>query len=187
MKDSLHIKNMVCDRCIEAVTEALQSSQIAYGEVQLGQVSDVKATQNQLELLASKLQKRGFELLEDSNERWVSRIKTAVLQSVQDPNLLQNQNHSIYLERTLGKDYTALSRIFSSSTGKTIEKYLINQRVERAKELISYGELSISEIANHLGYSSVQHLSTQFKKLVGVTPSQYLKSDQLTRKNLDQI
>ncbi|MDW3192803.1 MAG: helix-turn-helix domain-containing protein [Cytophagales bacterium] len=187
MKESLHIKNMVCDRCIEAVTEALQSAHIPFREVQLGQVSGVHANQQQLESLALYLQKRGFQLLEDSNEQWVSRIKTALLQSILEPGLLGNQNHSTYLEQRLEKDYTSLSRIFSSSTGTTIEKHLINQRIERAKELISYGELSISEIANHLGYSSVQHLSTQFKKIVGVTPSQYLKSNQLTRKGLDQV
>lgn len=187
MKKSLHIKNMVCDRCIEAVSEELESAGIDYQKVLLGKVTRIKATETQLATLEEQLKKRGFQLLQDSNEQWVSRIKTALLQSIQEPNLLNNQNHSTYLEQALGKDYSALSRIFSSSTGTTIEKHLINQRVERAKELISYGELSVSEIANHLGYSSVQHLSTQFKKIVGVTPSQYLKSNQQSRKGLDMV
>lgn len=187
MKGSLHIKNMVCDRCIEAVSEELKAADITYQEVQLGSVSGISATEQQLALLEQQLNKRGFQLLQDGNEQLVSNIKNAVLQSIQHPEILKNQNHSAYLERTLEKDYTALSRVFSAVTGNTIEKYIIRQRVERAKELISYGELSISEIAHHLGYSSVQHLSTQFKKITGVTPSQYLKSKDFERKGLDQL
>jgi len=187
MKDSLHIKNMVCDRCIEAVTEELQSSHISFSEVNLGEVRGAIATKQQLQLLETKLRDRGFQLLEDTNEKWVSRIKTTLLRSIREPDLLLNRNHSSYLEQTLEKDYNALSRMFSSATGITIEKYVINQRIERVKELISYGELSISEIANYMGYSSVQHLSTQFKKIVGVTPSQFLKSNQSFRKGLDQV
>lgn len=187
MKETLHIKNMVCDRCIEAVSAELEVAKISFQEVQLGLVTEVQATENQLHVLSKNLENRGFELLQDSNEQWVSRIKTALLKTIREPSHLNNQNHSAYLEKELGKDYTSLSRLFSSATGSTIEKFIINQRVERVKELISYGELSISQIANHLGYSSVQHLSTQFKKIVEQTPSQYLKSNQISRKSLDQI
>ncbi len=187
MKDTLHIKNMVCDRCIEAVTEELQRADISFEEVHLGEVVGANPSAHQLQLLSSHLEKRGFQLLTDYNEQLVSQIKTTLLKGIHEPDRLENQNHSTYLERALGKDYTALSRIFSSLTGSTIEKYVIKQRVERAKELISYDQLSISEIANHLGYSSVQHLSTQFKKIVGQTPSQFQKSGLSSRRGLDQL
>ena len=187
MEALLHIKNMVCDRCIEAVAEELEIAGIAYEAVRLGAITGVTATEQQITRLSQQLGKRGFQLLQDSNEQLVSQIKTAILRSVQDPALLENQNHSTYLERTLGKDYTTLSRVFSAFTGSTLEKHIINQRVERAKELISYGELSVSQIANLLGYSSVQHLSTQFKKIVGQTPSQYLRSARSSRIGLDQV
>ncbi len=187
MKEKLHIKNMVCDRCIEAVTQELNLADISFQKVNLGEVIGAEATDQQLQSLDRQLETRGFQLLKDSNEQLVANIKTTLLQSIRDPGRLENQKHSTYLERSIGKDYTTLSRIFSAYTGTTIEKYVINQRIERVKELISYGELSISEIANHLGYSSVQHLSTQFKKIVGQTPSQFLKSGHSQRKGLDQI
>lgn len=187
MKEKLHIKNMVCDRCIEAVVQELQLADIPFQKVNLGEVIGAEASDQQLESLDRQLENRGFQLLKDSHEQLVAHIKTALLLSIREPGRLENQNHSTYLERSLGKDYTSLSRVFSNHTGTTIEKFVINQRIERVKELISYGELSISEIAHHLGFSSVQHLSTQFKKIVGETPSQFIKSGQPQRKGLDQI
>lgn len=187
MSQTLHIKNMVCDRCIEAVTEELERSQLTVQSVQLGQAVVEHASDEQLETLQNGLLARGFELLKDGEDQIVSSLKTLIITSIQKPSLLQNSNYSDFLEKQIGKDYTTLSRLFSRKTGTTIEKFIIRQRIERVKELLSYRELSISEISNTLGYSSVQHLSTQFKKIEGVTPSQYLKNMTSDRKALDQL
>ena len=187
MPTNLHIKNMVCDRCIEAVEEELSHANISFRSIKLGEAEIDSATNDQMQTLDSRLAKRGFELLKDSNDQLISSIRTLIISSIAKPDLLENMNFSYYLEKELSKDYTTLSRLFSAKTGSTIEKFIIRQRIERVKELISYGELSISEIANLLGYSSVQHLSTQFKKLEGMTPTQFVKSGSAARKPLDQI
>ena len=187
MTFELHIKNMVCDRCIEAVREELSKADIIFDSVALGKALVHAPTKDQLDVLQKGLRQRGFDLLQDSEEKTISLIKTHIITSIKQPDLLQNHNYSTYLEEQIGKDYTTLSRLFSKKTQTTIEKFIIRQRIERVKELLSYGELSISEISNLLNYSSVQALSTQFKKTEGLTPSQYLKQTNPKRTALDDL
>ncbi|MFT4733729.1 MAG: AraC family transcriptional regulator [Algoriphagus sp.] len=181
------IKNMVCDRCISSVEQLLISSNIAFEKVLLGcatlkePLTDVSQSN-----LSKSLGDLGFELLEDKNSQYIERIKNAITILVhQQENSLKKYTVSAFIETKVGKDYKALSALFSTGEGKTIEQYVIAQKVERIKELISYKELSISEIADKLHYSSVAHLSNQFKKYTGITPSQYRNVG--TRNALDHI
>ncbi len=140
--------------------------------------------------LRTALEALGFELIDDRREQEVERIRNAVVAWVHhdggDPRL----HLSDYLAERLGRDYDTLSRLFSEETGSTIEKYLIAQRIERAKELLSYGELTLSQIADELHYSSVAYLSTQFKSVTGMTPSAFRTQQLRTgseRRPLDEI
>lgn len=185
----LHIKNMVCDRCKAAVRHALESHglrpvAVALGEAELAGEPDAA----RLEALRNGLRALGFELLDDLKKQTVERIKNAVLELVhyQDGEPLRF-NHSEYIARMVGREYSYLSGLFSESEGVTIEKYIIAQKVERAKELLLYGQLLLTEIADLLHYSSVQHLSNQFKKVTGLTPGRFRQQPENQRKTLDRV
>lgn len=187
---TLHIKNMVCNRCIKVVREELQTlgydvRSIVLGEVVIaGQVDRVG-----LHRIRLVLEQNGFELLEDRHAKTVERIKHAVLRLVRRDAEREplREKVSVYIEREVGRDYHTLSTLFSSTENITIEQYLILQRIERVKELLKYGELTLSEISYKLGYSSVQHLSNQFKKVTGMTPSAFKKMVGEVRKPLDEV
>lgn len=185
----LFIKNMVCDRCVMTVRQELEKQHLPYSSVQLGEVTlSEKPSDTQLENLRKSLQTLGFELLDDKKSALVSKIKTFLLQWVR--NLLPdaaNTKLSVALSEGLGRDYHYLSTLFSSIEGITIEKYVIAQRIEWAKELLVYDELTLSEIADKLGYSSVQHLSLQFKKVTGLTPTHFKQLRENIRRPLDQV
>lgn len=179
---------MVCDRCRMAVKQALESTGISYTNIELGEVSLKEApAEAAIEQLRASLQTIGFELIEDKTARIISRIKTTVLKYARDYTQNRKMKFSAFLAETLNKDYNYLSNLFSSVEGTTIEQYLINQKIERVKELLVYDELSLSEIAHQLGYSSVQHLSNQFKKVTGLTPTHFKQIKENKRKPLDQI
>ncbi len=183
----LHIKNMVCPRCIRAVEQTLTEMQIPYRSVSLGTaIVEVSKTELNWKLLSNKLYQSGFELLIDKNDRLVEQIKTVIIDFIHHQNI-PRQNISKYIGRQMGKDYSALSKIFSEKEGIGIEKYVILQKVEKIKELLTYDELTVSEIAYRLGYSSVPHLSAQFKKITGISPSQFKKNKNLRRRFIDQI
>ncbi len=189
MKSSLiYIKNMVCDRCIQTVKEDLNNLGIDYKYVQLG---EVLLTNNLPAILrndfSTKLKSQGFELLEEKNARLIATIKREVLELVRQPDKRGNNNYSQLLAESLHHDYNSLSALFSSVEGITIEKFIILQKIEWVKELLFYNELSLNEIAFKLSYSSVQHLSNQFKKVVGLTPSNYKKLKNKPRKPLDKV
>lgn len=187
---TLHIRNMVCNRCIRVVWDELRGlgydvRSIALGEAVLGG----ELTRTGLEKISAMLEANGFELIEDRRIRTVEQIKQTVLKLVQrdaekEPLRMKS---SEYIAREVGKDYHFLSTLFSSLENITIEHYTILQRIERAKELLKYGELTLNEISYKLGYSSVQHLSSQFKSVTGMTPSAFKKMVGNVRKPLDHV
>lgn len=185
---TLYIKNMVCDRCRQAVHAAFEQQGIVPISVELGVVSiGHMPDASTLSALRQRLEAIGFALLEDSRDKTVERIKSVVIEMVRDGSQMPNRKMSAILAERLHSDYSALSKLFSSATGMTIEKYVIAQRVELAKELLSYGELTLGEIALRLGYSSVAYLSAQFKSVTGQTPSQYKGDARRARCPLDKI
>ena len=188
MSAHLYIKNMVCDRCITAVREVLDKEKISYKSVQLGEVELIgEPSRQQVEKLAEGLSAAGFELLDDVKSKIVEKIKNIIITLIHRNDEILTRKLSSILEDKLQKEYHYLSTLFSSIEGVTIEKYAILQRIERAKELLTYDELSLSEIAEKMGYSSVQHLSQQFKKETGLTPSQFRDLKENTRTPLDKV
>ncbi len=190
MKDNeiIHIKNMVCDRCILTVSNDLQTLDIPFNNIKLGEVQLIHPLdKGKKQALKEVLETQGFELLESRNSKLIESIKNIVRDWVQNPETRRNVNMSEMISSQLYHEYTSLSALFSSVEGITIEKYLILQKIEKAKELIIYKELSLSEISYQIGYSSVQHLSTQFKSVTGMNPTEYRRRDISDRKSLDRV
>lgn len=187
MQASIYIRNMVCDRCKASVENILQELDIDFREIRLGEVYlNAPMREGIRSTLAAKLEEVGFELLQDRDSRTINRIKTEVLRIIRH-NDFENQNLSAQLSVHLNKEYSSLSKLFSQVEGRTIESYYIDQRIEYVKELIVYNELSLSEIADKTHYSSVAHLSAQFKKITGMTPTQFRKLGSGGRKKLDEV
>lgn len=179
---------MVCSRCIAAVKFALDKLKIPYNSIELGEViTKTEPSAKQLVVLNEKLQQLGFELLDDTKKKLIEKIKIIIIEHVHYKEGDNRYNLSEILSSKLRKDYSYLSHLFSEVEGITIEKYLINQKIERIKELLVYDELSLNEIAYQLGYSSVAHLSTQFKKVTGLTPTHFKKLGGIHRKTLDKV
>ena len=140
------------------------------------------------EKVSKTLEDEGFELIDDETSKLISRIKISVINHIHHhKNGETFHNLTDYLEREIGKSYSSLSTTFSKNEGRTIEKFSIQQRIERVKELLIYGEKTISEIAFELGYSSTQYLSNQFKSETGLTPTQFKKLLSSNRKPLDEV
>ena len=179
---------MVCGRCVKSVVSVLQGLGISYQSVLLGEIHLAQQiTTVQQEALRKALAEEGFELIDDKKTRVIEQIKRLIIQRVNSPLDEATDNLSHHLSAQLHLDYPYLSTLFSSVEGTTIEKYYIAQKIEKAKELLVYGELSLSEIAYRLGYSSVQHLSNQFKKVTGLTPSHFKQVGAEKRKPLDKV
>ena len=188
MDSVLYIKNMVCDRCKMAVDQVMRNNGLQPISVELGKVVVAHSIDVPLRSQIKKqLETLGFELLDDRKQQLIEQIKTAVIQLVHYHDGMTNTNLSDYLTAKLHSDYSALSKLFSEVTGQTIERYLIEQRIERAKELIRYDELSLTQIAFQLNYSSVAHLSSQFKSVTDMTPSQFKALKNNARRSLDEI
>ncbi|MBU0695156.1 MAG: AraC family transcriptional regulator [Bacteroidetes bacterium] len=184
----IYIKNMVCSRCKMVVETILNEHQIIPVLTNLGEVEiEEDLTEEKLFALNSSLKKMGFELIDDKKSRIVNKIKTIIISQVFHSNEANSVNLSKHISDQLNYDYNHLSTIFSELEGISIEKYFINQRIERVKELILYDELSLSEIAYQLGYSSVSHLSNQFKKITGLTPSFYKSLKEHKRTNIEEL
>jgi YesN/AraC family two-component response regulator len=184
---NLHIKNMVCNRCITAVKAELQKLGLNVVAVKLGQaeIAEKALSLAQSDTLEKALQALGFEILGDKKKQLVEKIKNEIITLVHVKESGLKVNLSYYLSQQLNTEYTTLSHVFSEVEGNTIEKYFIHQKIERAKELLAYKEKSLGEIAFLLNYSSVAHLSAQFKKVTGQTPSAY--KHQTARKPLNEI
>ncbi len=186
---TLHIKNMVCHRCIMAVDHALRALGLHPLSVELGIAVTAEEMTPELRLQVKEaLEALEFELIDDRRLQTVQQMKDLIIAMVHHPTTLPIQtNLSDYLARTIGKDYGTLSKLFSEATGNTVEKYVIAQKIERAKELLTYGELTLNEIADRLGYSSTAYLSAQFKSVTGITPTQFKQQKEKRRKPLDEI
>jgi AraC family transcriptional regulator len=185
----LHIKNMVCNRCIQVVQEELQNLGLTVQSIKFGEV-EVQEAEDTLkhDQIAQVLQENGFELLDNRKAQLKEKIKNIIIELIhQQENAKLNINFSQLIEERLGYDYPYLSNLFSASEGLTIAKYIILQRIERVKELLVYNELSLSQIADKNGYSSVAHLSAQFKNVTGLTPSEFKKLKEHGRKPLDKV
>jgi len=182
------IKNMVCPRCVDTVRDILTNSQILYNSIELGRVqlvNNINAEKEQF--LAEKLSEKGFELLNDKETKLINQIKTFIIEKVHYGKHKSNQNISAELSKLTDKEYSAISKTFSKVEGLTIEHYLMYQKIEKVKELLSYDELNLTEIALELEYSSTAHLSNQFKKVTGMTPSAFKKLTDKPRSSIDDI
>ena len=182
----LLIKNMVCPRCIMAVKKLLESEGLTVMSVSLGDAEIAEELTNEQRLaVATELQQVGFELLDNPRSQLVEQIRIAVLKWVRMNQ--KTQKMSDYLSKHLQKDYSTLSKLFSEVRGITIERFAIIHRIEYAKELLCYSQLSTSEIAYTLGYSSPAHLSSQFKQVTGMTPKEFRALSTPDRKPLDAL
>lgn len=184
----LYIKNMVCDRCRKVVKEELTKLGLEPIRTELGEVEVAGVlSAAQLEQIQSALVPLGFELIDDKKSRTIEKIKSLVIDLVHHTEEPTKLKYSEYLSGHLHSDYPSLSKLFSEVEGITIEQYIISQKIEKVQELLVYDELSLSQIADRLGYSSVAHLSSQFKKTTGLTPSFFKNLDIRKRKPLDEV
>lgn len=182
------IKNMVCPRCIMAVEKVFKDSDIPFQKVQLGKVTTkTPVSKEQESVLEAALLPLGFELLKGKEVQTVERIKNSLHSLLEMEEIPSSLNLSDHIKEAVPEDYSRLSHLFSTLEGITIERYFISLKLEKTKELLFNRELQLSEIAWKLGYSSVQHLSNQFKKIVGMTPSAYKKMKDKPRESLDGI
>ncbi len=185
----LHVKNMVCNRCIKVIKDEFEEIGLTIDHIELGVVNlSEDLDDSALLKVKSLLNENGFELIDDKKSQIIDKIKTLIIQNIHYGKDIPDANNcSVFLASELGYDYSYLSKLFSSVVGLTIEKYIINQKLEKVKELLIYDELSLKEIAYQLGYSSVQYLSNQFKKNTGLTPSQFKNLKENQRKPLDEV
>jgi AraC family transcriptional regulator len=179
---------MVCNRCIMAVKQAFEKEgitpvNIGMGEVELNQLPE----EDQFNKIKESLMTLGFEILDDQKQKLIETVKSMLIEKVQSVDIEEHFILSEYISQKLYKEYSQVSRLFSEVEGITIEQFFIQQKIEKVKELIAYDELTLSEIAWKLGYSSVAHLSAQFKKVTGFTPSHIKKLEMNTRKPLDDL
>lgn len=185
----LYVKNMVCNRCKTAVGKIFGDAGLTVHRMDLGEVEVGTASlpPQLLEELRHKLLASGFELIDDRKSRIIERIRNMVVSIIHHADEQPREKYSEIIAAGLHYDYSYLSKLFSEVEGVTIEQYIINQKVEKIKEYIVYDELSLSDIAFRMGYSSVAHLSAQFKKVTGMTPGQFRKLGVRSRKPLDEV
>lgn len=190
MSIKLLIKNMVCHRCILAVEDILKSESIPFKSVSFGEIHLVEdLSQLQRDGLVKRLDEIGFELIDNYTGGLIEKIKQLVIKRTRN-DVDEKESKiklSLYLTEKVNHEYTYLSSLFSSVEGRTIENYFIEQRIEKAKELLIYGQLTLSQIAFDLEYSSTAHLSTQFKKITGLMPTYFKEIGIAKRTSLDKI
>jgi len=179
---------MVSARCKIVVKQELKKLGFHYIIVDLGEVDIMETiSDEQRERLRLALLKTGLELMDDKKAILIERIKNTIIEMVHYKDELLKVNFSDYISEKLGYDYTYLANLFSEIQGTTIEKYIIAHKIERVKELIIYNELSLTEIAWNMHYSSVAHLSNQFRKITGLTPSHFKNLKNKRRKTIEDI
>lgn len=186
----LYIKNMVCQRCIMTIKSEFEKIGLNPMHVSLGEVtlSEKELDSEVLEEIDKMLMNLGFERIDDKKAKLIEDVKSIVIQQIHHTEKLDLKiNWSDLFIAQLKIEYNSLSGLFSSVEGVTIEHYIIRQKIERVKELLVYNELNLSEISYQLGYSSVAHLSSQFKKTTGLTPSEFKKNHQESRKPIDKV
>lgn len=186
--NTVYIKNMVCNRCILVVRQELEKLNLPFNSITLGELQFKQPpSAKQLTQLKINLASLGFEVLDDSKKQLIEKIKNVVVDQIHYQPVDEKHNFSEILSKKLHKDYSHLSSLFSEVEGITIEKYIIHQKIEKAKELIAYNEMNFNEIAYQLGYSSSAHLSAQFKKITGLTPTHFKNTADKRRKPIDKI
>lgn len=184
----IFIKYMVSIRCKMVVKAELDKLGIRYGAVDLGEVEIFELLKPEIvELLRAGLLKAGLKLLEDKKSILIERIKSVIVEMVHYEEEMPSVKNSVYISEKLQHDYTYLANLFSEATGTTIEHYIILHKIEKVKELLLYNELSLTEISYKLNYSSVAHLSTQFKKITGLTPSFFKQLKEKKRNPLEDL
>ena len=184
----LYIKYMVSLRCKMLVKEELKKIGLHYVNVELGTIEILEdVTDEQREQLKINLLKSGLELMDDKKQILIDKIKTVIIEMIHYSEEEPIENYSDHISKKVGKDYNYLSDIFSEVKGVTIQQFIIMHKIEKAKELILYDELNITEIARKLHYSSVAHLSNQFKKITGLTPSFFKKLKEKRLGNLEDL
>jgi len=186
----LTIKNMVCPRCITVVREELEKLGLTIETINLGTVMlRQNLDRNLIDKISVVLVENGFELLENEKAKLIEKIKVEIIEVVQNFETIELEyfNLSNHLSKNFKTDYPTMSSLFSKTVGITVEHFFILQKIEKVKELLRYNKYTLSEIAYKLGYSSVQHLSNQFKKSTGMTASQFKKDSDILRKSIDAI
>jgi AraC-like DNA-binding protein len=179
---------MVSIRCKMVVKNELDILGLHYRVVDLGEVEiEEKITPELRSRLKIALLKSGLELMEDKKAMLIEKVKNIIVEMVHYSDEFPRIKNSDYLSGKLHHDYTYLSNLFSEATGTTIEHYIINHKIERVKELLLYDELNLTQIADNLNYSSVAHLSNQFKKVTGLTPSYFRKLRDKRRTPLEDV
>lgn len=184
----LYIKYMVSGRCKMIVSDQLNKLGLHPTAVNLGEVEiREEITAPQREELKVSLRQYGLELIEDKKSILIEKIKNVIIETVHFSDTLPSVKFSIYLSEKLNYDYTYLSNLFSQSSGTTIEHFILRHKIERVKELITYNELNLTQIAWKMNYSSVAHLSCQFKKITGLTASDFKSKHQKDRRLLERV
>lgn len=179
---------MVCSRCKMVVKSELEKLGLQLFSVDLGEVETIESvTDIQRSEIAEHLKPFGFELIDDKKSRIIDKIKTLIIDLVHNKNNEINTNLSDYLSSQILQDYNTLSNLFSEVEHTTIEKYFITQKIEKVKELLMYDEMTLSEIAFQLNYSSVAYLSNQFKKITGFSPTYYKQLKDKKRKQIEDL
>jgi AraC-like DNA-binding protein len=187
-RNKLLIKNMVCQRCVLTVENIFNDLRIPFHKISLGEVDlQEKLTDNELKKIDQELNRVGFELIERRVNKIIEDIKKAVMEYLNLGMEGENLKLSAFIVKKIPFDYSYLSDLFSTIEGKTIEQFFILSRIEKVKELLVYDQLSLTEISYQTGFSSVHHLSAQFKKVTGLTPSHFKKIAADKRKYLDRI
>jgi AraC-like DNA-binding protein len=179
---------MVSLRCKMVVEDALKNLGIHYSQVSLGMIEvENQPKAEQRKLLNETLSLSGLQLLDDKKSILIEKIKNVITELIHYSEDLPKVNYSDYISKKLGYDYAYLSTVFSEVKGITIQQFIIVNKIERVKELLLYNELTLTEIAYQMHYSSVAHLSSQFKKVTGLSPSYYKQLKQSRRNNLENI
>ena len=170
----LYIKYMVSIRCKMILKQELENLGLDYRSIELGEVEITRTLEPyEIEKLKIALLKSGLELMDDKKAIWIEKVKNVVIEMIHYSDELPKQKNSVYISQKIHLNYNQISSLFSETTGITLEHYIIVHKIEKAKELILYDELNLSEIADKLGYKNVSHLSSQFKTITGNTPSFY--------------
>lgn len=184
----IFIKNMVCDRCVAAVSNIFNDLNIPIESIQLGEVETASNLSDQaLGSIEAKLKEIGFERIKDIAHQLVEKIKNLIILKISELDIDEDFLLSEFLSSNLHKDYSSLSKTFSQNENITLEQFFILQKIEKVKELLLYNEFTLTQIAGKLGYKSVQHLSSQFRNSTGFTPTEFKKLKIHNRKPLDSF
>jgi len=184
----IFIKNMVCNRCISAVSKIFEDAGIDAAKINLGEV-ELKSviSEETLRKIENSLSENGFERIKDSSVQLTEKIKNLIITEISNLDISENFVLSEFLSSQLHKDYSLISKTFSQNENVTLEQYYILQKIEKVKEILFYNEFTLTEISAKLGYKSVQHLSAQFRNITGFSPTEFKKLKINNRKALDLI